>query len=513
MPQALLIARLILAAVFLVAGVTKLADLAGSRRAMAGFGVPERLAAPAGFLLPLAELAIAIALIPAGSAWIASLAASSLLVLFVGAMAVNLLRGRAPDCHCFGRLHSRPIGFGTIARTIVLLAMGVFIAVAGHGNAGPGATGWIGALSAPERIGLVLAVAGFALLGGQGWLLLNLMGQNGRLLMRIEALEAAGPAPAKDAAPQSAPAYGLPIGAPAPDFALPGLHGETMTLQALLAQGNPALLLFTSPKCGPCAALMPAVARRQREARDRLTIAFVSEGDIEANRAKAVEHGLANVLLQERREVAEAYKAHGTPTAVLVGIDGRVARPAAAGGPAIRSLLEEILGTPAPAEPNPVPAPSAAPSTGPVVIGMPAPDFNLPDLDGHQISLASLRGSDTLLLFWNTGCGFCRQMLDDLKAWERIRPGDAPQIVVFSSGPIEDIRAMGLRSVVIPDPDFSYGPRFGAGGTPMAVLLDPQNRVASSVAAGAPSVLALAKGGPPPDPTQVIPLQDQAPSV
>ena len=36
----LLLARLLLAAVFLVAGLAKLADLAGSRQALRDFGVP-----------------------------------------------------------------------------------------------------------------------------------------------------------------------------------------------------------------------------------------------------------------------------------------------------------------------------------------------------------------------------------------------------------------------------------------------------------------------------------------
>jgi uncharacterized membrane protein YphA (DoxX/SURF4 family) len=41
----LLVARLLLAGVFGVAGIAKAADLEGSRRASAGFGIPENLAA------------------------------------------------------------------------------------------------------------------------------------------------------------------------------------------------------------------------------------------------------------------------------------------------------------------------------------------------------------------------------------------------------------------------------------------------------------------------------------
>ena len=68
MDSMLLAARLLLAAVFAVAGVAKLVDLAGSRRAMRDFGLPDRLAAPLGTLLPLAELAAAVALVPARDA-------------------------------------------------------------------------------------------------------------------------------------------------------------------------------------------------------------------------------------------------------------------------------------------------------------------------------------------------------------------------------------------------------------------------------------------------------------
>ena len=59
MDAVLLIARLALAAVFVLAGVGKLLDLKGSQEAVKNFGVPESLARPAGLALPVVELAIA----------------------------------------------------------------------------------------------------------------------------------------------------------------------------------------------------------------------------------------------------------------------------------------------------------------------------------------------------------------------------------------------------------------------------------------------------------------------
>lgn len=66
--------------VFVVAGVSKLADREGSRQAVADFGVPAALAAPFALLLPLAELIVAAALVPAASAWWGAFGALALLL-------------------------------------------------------------------------------------------------------------------------------------------------------------------------------------------------------------------------------------------------------------------------------------------------------------------------------------------------------------------------------------------------------------------------------------------------
>jgi len=50
-------------------------------------------------------------------------------------------------------------------------------------------------------------------------------------------------------------------------------------------------------------------------------------------------------------------------------------------------------------------------------VNAPAPDFNLPTLEGKQVSLSSLRGKVVLLTFWAVWCHVCREempMLDSL---------------------------------------------------------------------------------------------------
>ena len=179
------------------------------------------------------------------------------------------------------------------------------------------------------------------------------------------------------------------------------------------------------------------------------------------------------MLLQKKGETASAYGVEGTPSAVLV-MDRLIASPLAVGPDAIRSLV------------------SRATLPAPVGLGDSVPSFRLADLTGNSLDLSTLRGHRTLLLFWNPTCGFCQQMLADVKGWERNPPKDAPQLLVISSGSFDANREQGFRSRVLLDPNFAAGHVFSAGGTPSAVMLDEEGKIASEVRVGASDVLELA---------------------
>ncbi len=511
MDIALLLARLLLALVFAVAAVAKLADRAGSRQAIADFGLPAALATPLAILLPLAELAVAATLIPTSTAWWGAMGALALLLLFVTGIAINLARGHKPDCHCFGQLYSAPAGWKTLVRNGALAAVAGFVVWQGyHGGAGPSVVSWLGGLSTSQFVALVVGLVVLGVLAAQWWLLVHLLRQNGRLLMRMEALEArlgvGGTLPSQNGVAQ--PPAGLPIGASAPDFSLSGLYGETLTLESLRALDKPVMLFFTDPNCGPCNALLPEIGRWQQEHAEKLTVSLISRDDPEENRAKATEHGLQHVLLQEDWEVSEAYQAYGTPSAVLVQPDGIIGSPVVGGAEAVRALLAYAVGERAqlPMQPQAQEKPcpncgkvhpaaghaAQAVSAGPKV-GEPAPEIKLEDLDGNTVELKDFRGEEVLVLFWNPGCGFCQRMLPDLKDWEANPPEAAPNLLVISAGTVEANEEMGLRSPVLLDQQFAAGRAFGASGTPSAVLVDREGKVASEVAVGAQAVLALAK--------------------
>ncbi len=504
----LLAARVLLSAVFGVAGLAKLADRAGSRQALIDFGVPRVLAPVLLLLLPLAELAVAVALLPLASAWYGALGALSLLLLFIFGIALNLARGRTPACHCFGQLSSSPAGWTTLLRNVVLAAVAGMVAWYGLNSPGLSAGSWFIDLTTAQRLLFIIGLAGLTLLAAEGWVLLQMLRQQGRLLLRLDALEArltsVGLSPATAEASET-PIAGLPVGTPAPTFRLKGLRGEILTLESLLAVGKPVLLFFTNPNCGPCQLMMPDVSRWQREYISTLSIALISEGKTKDNRVKSAEYGVTQILLQQKREVAEAYQAYGTPSAVMIQTDGKIGSPLAMGADAIQSLMARTLGMAMPMSAMLPIVPQnghnghgagASQTVSTVEIGQPAPALKLRDLKGKTIALTSFRGNKTLLLFWNPGCGFCQQMLDDLKKLETSPTPGAPRLLVVSSGTVEENLAMNLRSPVVLDVNFQAGSAFGATGTPMAVLLDAKGRIASEIAAGAQAVLALAGAEP-----------------
>jgi peroxiredoxin len=510
MDAALLIARLVLAGVFTLAGVAKLSDLKGSRRAIINFGVPSAIATPLGLLLPLAELTVAATLLAASTAWWGALGALALLSVFVVGITYNLARGRKPDCHCFGQLHSAPVGWKTLARNGALAAIAGFVLWAGYeGGAGPSAVAWVGALSTAQLLALLVGVLVLALLAGQWTFLVHLLRQNGRLLVRLEAVEATLAeggsvlATSQNGTPVHQEAEGLPVGSEAPQFSLSGLYGETFTLEALRSSGKPLMMLFTDPGCGPCNALLPEVGRWQEEHAHKLTLSLVSRGQVEENKTKAQEHALKNVVLQKDWEVSESYEVRGTPSAVLISPDGKIASPVAGGEEGIRGLLSYAVGErpqlPMQSQAQGQPCPNcgkihaAAPTVGAAQkVGEEAPEVKLPDLQGNTVELVHFRGEQTLVLFWNPGCGFCQQMLSDLREWEQNPPEEAPKVLVVSAGTEEANREQGLSSTVVVDQNFATGRAFGASGTPSAVLVDAQGKVASDIVVGAPAVLELA---------------------
>jgi hypothetical protein len=215
----------------------------------------------------------------------------------------------------------------------LLLALAVGVAIAAQGDPGTSAVTWVGDL---DTAGLALLAAGVATLVAVlnfafSW---QLMRQNGRLLNDLEALREGGAA---------APSGPRP-GELAPSFVLPTLRGGGLSLEELLAAGRGLVVVVTDPGCGACEPLLPAIGRLQRDPETPVPLVMISRGDPDANLAKAGEHGLEPVLLEEGFEVSRALGINGAPGAVRLDPEGRYLAKPSMGTARVEALLDELTG-------------------------------------------------------------------------------------------------------------------------------------------------------------------------
>ena len=505
----LLLARLFLALVFGTAGIAKALDRSGSRQSFRSFGVPDGLTGPLSWGLPIAEVLVAAALLPAVTAWWGAGAALAFLLVFSVGIGVNLARGKSPDCRCFGQLHQETVSWTTVARNVVMAGVALFVVLQGRENPGPSAVSWAQDLRAGDVVTMILGTALIGMLATAIVYLKRLLEQQAGLSDSIRALKATIqeeegeelPVVNRTVAP---PKEGLPIGAMAPKFSLATLDGERVSLDDLLVRGKFVVLLFAGPSCWGCKVLLPAVRVWQQDYADLVTVAVLSTGTLKDNQEKMTRFELGNLLLDKDAAVADEYQAKWSPGAVLIRPDGKIGSHLLFGDSKIREWLRNLISSDqlqpagvAVAAANGIAAnahiPQVSINYSARKIGEMAPSFWLRDLDGEPVHIEDLRGSPTMLLFWHPLCEVCQTIFGDLKRHERNQAPDAPRLVFIACGEREDVEAVNgqFESMTLLDPAYDIGPLFGTKFTPSAILIDEEGRIASSLAMGAVNVRAL----------------------
>ncbi len=116
----------IVGAVFVFAAVAKFFMGSNWLLQARDLGVPRVLM---GFV-PWVEFAVGLALLGRVVPMLAYLAAALLLVAFTVLIVSKLQRGQHPQCACFGRRSSKPIGWSNVTRNLVLIALIVVAALA-----------------------------------------------------------------------------------------------------------------------------------------------------------------------------------------------------------------------------------------------------------------------------------------------------------------------------------------------------------------------------------------------
>lgn len=482
MGEILLIIRLALFGIFVLAGIGKLMDLEGSEKAVKGFGVPDSLAKPIGVGLPVFEIVLALSFLFVTTSWFAAIGSVLLISVFLGGMIYQIAQGKAPDCHCFGQIHSEPVGKSSLLRNGGFAILALFLAIQGRANQG--------ASLADDNSGMTIVLILILVVLAVGvFYLKRIFDQQGELMRRIDLLEVISKdgqtVEREEAIP---PTEGLAIGSPFPEFQLKNLDGTT-AISSDIFGAKPAIVFFVSPDCSPCKALYPEIREWQKELGEKLDFVFVSSGDLKANRDKYGETDGIRVIVEEKRELAESVKAQWTPSALFVNADGRIGSYVSTGDSAIRLLVDDLLERELGADfvfvVNSVGASQA------LKIGETIPDFSLTGADGETVTNEAIAGRNTLAVFWSMTCPHCVNMKDALAELEKTQNGSGPNLIFFSDGNPAENRELGFNSPVVLDSRYTVAKELGMSGTPSAVLIDSNGRIASGTATGEQKIWAL----------------------
>jgi peroxiredoxin len=338
---------------------------------------------------------------------------------------------------------------------------------------------------------LLAAVLPWMAIGFGCWFCYQLVRQNGRILLRLEALEQRLEAP--DAEPPSltpsAPS-GLAVGSIAPEFELPDLAGTRHCLSEF--RGRSVLLIFFNPDCGFCVRMGSDLAALVPEGSYGQPVPLVvTTGDAQANRQLFERHEIrCPVLLQKDMEVASQYQAHGTPMGYLIDEKGTIASNLAAGAPALLALAS--AGS-AKAKGNKPLSESRLNRSG-LKGGTPAPNFRLARLEGGDLALEEYRGRQVLLVFSDPQCGPCDQLAPHLERLHHERRD--LQVLMVSRQDVETNRQkvakLGLTFPVVLQKSWEISLLYAMFATPVGYLIDEQGVLASDVAVGVEPILALA---------------------
>jgi peroxiredoxin len=345
-------------------------------------------------------------------------------------------------------------------------------------------------------VGLVLSLllAALAL-----FLAYQLMQQNGRILVRLEELERR-PVPTESHAPAESAAEdfppGLPVGANAPEFELPDLHGGRGSLAE--HRGRKVLLVFFNPRCGYCLDLAPKLGSLPWQKHGKgLVPLVVTTGTLDENLKAEKDYGLRGpVLLQEGMEIASRYEAVGTPIGYLIDEEGRIASEMAVGGNALMALAEPVPPSSSEQRGNKPLSQSKLERDG-LPVGTAAPDFRLPTVSGTEVSLSDFRGKPVLLVFSDPDCGPCDELAPKLETLHREHPGI--HVLMVSRGTAAEnapkVAEHGLTFPVALQKKWEISRDYAMFGTPIAYLIDAHGSIAAEVAVGAAPILDLMREG------------------
>jgi thiol-disulfide isomerase/thioredoxin len=113
---------------------------------------------------------------------------------------------------------------------------------------------------------------------------------------------------------------------------------------------------------------------------------------------------------------------------------------------------------------------------GAALVGSPAPDFTLKDLEGREVSLSQFKGKVVILDFWATWCGPCRMSMPILEKLQQNHP-DSLKLLAINLGESPDevreyLSSQKFHATVLFDTETSVGRIYQSSSIPMQVIID-----------------------------------------
>ena len=115
----------------------------------------------------------------------------------------------------------------------------------------------------------------------------------------------------------------LKVGDPAPEMTLPGLDGAPVVIGGART-GRSQLLLFLSPNCAVCEALLPALRSAQGAERGWLDVVLASDGELDPHERFVREKGLGRFPYVVSERLGRSYGVAKLPFAVLIDEAGKL---------------------------------------------------------------------------------------------------------------------------------------------------------------------------------------------
>ncbi len=122
------------------------------------------------------------------------------------------------------------------------------------------------------------------------------------------------------------------------------------------------------------------------------------------------------------------------------------------------------------------------PSAPAAVVGAPAPDFELTDLDGNAVRLSDYRGKAVLVNFWATWCGPCKAEMPLLQ--DRYTTLRDSGLVILAVNIGEDealirpyVEDLGLDFAIVLDPELAVNDEYRVLGYPTTITVDREGNV------------------------------------